>query len=649
VDKRIGFFQKGIAQLPVILVLVLMAIAIPATLKLTQTTTENRSSAASSAPGCSYGYHEIALYGECCDCEKAKEVRKCEDNYGNVEYKAGACDHVATNCQTGCETACSATTRDYNECCGCKMVKRVREHQETDCSKWWETLEACHTSVTECQDYNCVVVPTETPRPTSPPVVSSPTPTLKPPRCMPGGPGVSCSVYGMDPATGCIACAGVCCKDKPAPTGFPDCTYYGAPCCELYGDYFCKSGYECDLDTRRCTTSLTACARNGGECLTRECGEVGKERLTAYDYSCPSTSKYCCGVNFTPTPTKTSIPSKIPVSVTGIPPVRPSPIVPGPVCGDGDFSNNDLDKTGAHNPACCCPGEGSNGYEICNIPNGYCQSGVSWNYDPGGRSRQKCAYDGSQGGNICAYQPVGPEDLNPDGSVKPAECTSNVQCGGDPLPTPTTGPFPTKFWPTGLPYPSVSPVLSPPPGLGEACSEPKGILARVQKDEKDPLKEEISLNVGESIRLICVSGEEVRPAKNVEMLISGSNGYEVNYPGAINAAWSPQEGGNYEFVCRSTDPNCKALVLSNKAKMKVGETLCYRCQNEGQAGVIGVGGGDFDCNNTITMDDVGLWIVEYNDTLEVGAKQGRRADVDCDGKATIDDLAVWIRAYGGGE
>jgi len=230
-----------------------------------------------------------------------------------------------------------------------------------------------------------------------------------------------------------------------------------------------------------------------------------------------------------------------------------------------------------------------------------------------------------------------------------------------PRPTNTSAPLPTGASPgvpTNTPVPVATstpgdiPTAVPTPLVGEECSEPSGILARVQRDENDPLREFISIEENESIRLVCVSGQAVLPASHVELMVSGPDGYEMVHPAAIHPAWAPPSAGDYQYYCRSTDVNCDDLS-SNTAVVDVYASpiasMCYRCPDEGGDGVIGVEGGDFDCDNSITMNDVSLWIREYNDSLVNGAQEERIADVDCDGEATVDDLSVWIRAYKGGD
>ena len=99
--------------------------------------------------------------------------------------------------------------------------------------------------------------------------------------------------------------------------------------------------------------------------------------------------------------------------------------------GTGEVECTTKDVTGANNPACCCGKSDCPESQECNIPNGYCQSGSSCNPNPDGKIKQKCAYDASQGKNICAWQPV------KVGESDKSECTTNAQCAAikDPIPT----------------------------------------------------------------------------------------------------------------------------------------------------------------------------------------------------------------------
>ncbi len=666
---RYGVFQKGIAQLPVVLVLVLMAIAIPATLKLTQSTTDSRSSAATSAPGCSYGFTETRVYGECCGCELAKEVRECVNPSGTLEYKSSACDHDSSSCQGGCGTACEATTRDYNECCGCGEVKRVREHQGTDCNKWWETLEDCHSSTTACQDYNCVVVPTETPRPTSPPATSTP----------------SCSIGEHELCYDqCVECC-------------PGGNYY-----ELYGDYYCG---EDDVQLPTPMFEITppagnACNSAGGSCYPAShiCGNYGQESLgldcgNASLHCCKPTDNACNGAGGSCYPASHICGNHGQATLgldcgdDGVNCCVPEPVEQcwcvnaGTGCGTGCqwSTTNPFGSFGGACDVSHCEDESGNEIDRC-----YCHE------DCGNQCllAPSNPYYYSGGGVICDYQdcvetaPTSTPSCIAEGQICYEDCArccdddyhevgGDYYCGSTVLPTSspaftitprpratnTPVPLPTNVGPgeptnTPVPLPTnpgTQPTSPPSPGT---CSEPSGILARVQRDETDPLREFISMEAGTAIRLVCVSGQEVRPANDARLVVDGPNGYHEIYLRAIHEAWTPSASGDYTFYCESRDSDCDGLRSNTAAITVSGETapgMCFRCPNEGEEGIIGVTGGDFDCTNEITMDDTALWVREYNDTLVNGAQEGRMADVDCDGEATVDDLAVWIRAFRGGQ
>lgn len=329
------------------------------------------------------------------------------------------------------------------------------------------------------------------------------------------------------------------------------------------------------------------------------------------------------------------------------------------------------DITGADNPACCCSDSDCpviNGVrQMCNIPNGFCQGGLSCNANPSGRFKKKCAYDGSQGRNICAEQAVQP------GEDPANECESDTVCNRitTPIPTPTNG------WLTPVPTnPPVSPTSAP------ASCQYRTLQVRVQKDESVPWSASVSVKGNESYRVGCFhdsSGQLVDESK-VRIYDRDSGGASGFVAGNLTVITRPSYGRaeTYQHWCESTDTSCSGL-RSDMATAVVGPCSqcpstfrCYakdgdkkwfapgyqmdgyqsvaetQCSGIAQPGFKGKQKGDANCDGLVDSVDYSVWRKEYLDGLRTGGRW--EADFTgpngtCDGIVNTIDYSLWRMQY----
>ncbi len=370
----------------------------------------------------------------------------------------------------------------------------------------------------------------------------------------------------------------------PTPTDVPGCTSSGSVC-YLYGE----SVPDCDT----CCDSFKITGGTTGKCCILDGGSsdgMSSKCCSGSDYGDYLDGGPVCGIapagTVTPVPTGAS-----PGVVTNTPPPLPTlpPVQPGDDCRvDADCGS----------PTPAKPG---------------CSVQCVTEYCPENSGCGKT--EGSTGAVNCQIYP-------PSGTIWNENYSACVEPGEEP------------------------------PGDEDDCSESQGIMTQVQKNDEDSLSGYVSITEGESVNLLCISKQNFQEANEVRIDVQGPDGHSFSYMGSKVTAWEPSVAGGWAVTCVSVDPDCGGMSSDPSSVVDVYAipvaSMCYRCPDEGEEGVIGVEGGDFDCDDDVTMNDASLWIREYNDSLIIGAQEERMADVDCDGEAKVDDLSVWIRAYEGG-
>ena len=206
-----------------------------------------------------------------------------------------------------------------------------------------------------------------------------------------------------------------------------------APSPSCYCQYDCAEGSGCNWSASHPGSGWKSCEANLCRSVSAPTPKP-EEPLCHLEKSLSCVKSSLCEVSLGGPALCQGMPGTVCCSKTksGIPSLTPRPIkVPEVTPGLGGGVCTTKDVTGANNPACCCGKSDCPESQECNIPNGYCQSGSSCNPNPDGKIKQKCAYDASQGKNICAWQPV------KVGESDKSECTTNAQCAAikDPIPT----------------------------------------------------------------------------------------------------------------------------------------------------------------------------------------------------------------------
>lgn len=320
------------------------------------------------------------------------------------------------------------------------------------------------------------------------------------------------------------------------------------------------------------TPTPISCSARGGIC--RVACISGERPFIPVSGTTTCQDRACCVPMPTATPTVSPATTVVPTNPVG-----------------GDECGNKTDITGATNPACCscdsdCPYSAPGVYQECNIPNGYCNSGSSCNPNPEGKFKKKCAWDASQGQNICAEQPVMPGEDEMD------ECTTNAQCNAivSPIPTPTGG------WPT---FPPQEPTSGP----GQPTTPPTQPTTPPGQPTTPPQ-------------------EPTTPPANKcsnecpELFECYSNGSEHRW-----------------FV--------EGYVMQGFEKTAVNDCVGVR-----RPTFLGKAKGDANCDGSINIYDRGVWTEEYVEDRGRGTvRDNWHADFNCDKKVDIYDRSIWTENY----
>lgn len=230
------------------------------------------------APACPAGTKSQRTYGECCGCQKAKEVRECEMNDGTKRWYSSDCVHDAPNCNINCPAQPQPTTPPQSQqpppAFGCKKDVTGAQNPACCCSdsdcpsgQVCEIPNGYCRSGTSCNEFpgqkhrecrfdaaqeknvctwvpgpgvdNCnACLPTQPPTPTKPLITptatNTPTPTsipgcqcingkLQGDGCDPWARGISC---GFSPTPGCLTINAVLCANN-----HPGYIYKDNKCC----------------------------------------------------------------------------------------------------------------------------------------------------------------------------------------------------------------------------------------------------------------------------------------------------------------------------------------------------------------------------------------------------------------------------------
>lgn len=202
--------------------------------------------------------------------------------------------------------------------------------------------------------------------------------------------------------------------------------------------------------------------------------------------------------------------------------------------------------------------------------------------------------------------------------------------------------------PTSKPAPTSAPPAAPTssntnPATG-SCSY-VSLQARVQTDVAHPWVEQLTINSGSSVDLLCAYNGVGLAANNVQIVAAYSTGAVTTFNGGTATAWKPTNTGNYTIYCKSTDSKCGGLT-SDSAVLKVGGGVCKECPN------------DFSCYGNSTgykwfasgyVAD-GYTQVPENYCTSTGVikptwKGKVKGDANCDGSITVADYSVWQSEY----
>ena len=138
--------------------LLLFLASIPAAVFLIQQRQEISKKAAESAPSCPAGFQDLGTYGECCDCQKAVEVRYCKNpDTGEETWTKSDCVHDASNCTQNCPPP-GGQTCTYGQTCDASGHSGTQSCtgtvQNGEC-KYDPGVSPNCSSCTWCGDGNC--------------------------------------------------------------------------------------------------------------------------------------------------------------------------------------------------------------------------------------------------------------------------------------------------------------------------------------------------------------------------------------------------------------------------------------------------------------------------------------------------------------
>jgi len=165
--------QKGEINTIIITILLIAAVVIPVTTKLVQQRQEIRKKADSAAPSCPSDSKLLKAYGECCACNTAKEVKKCQYPDGRIIYRQSTCDHKNQSvCGYLCpspspSTSSSAPPASSKAChlgccggpCGDCPLGQACNIPNGACLSGYSCNPAGYEYHSACRDLQCVKVP----------------------------------------------------------------------------------------------------------------------------------------------------------------------------------------------------------------------------------------------------------------------------------------------------------------------------------------------------------------------------------------------------------------------------------------------------------------------------------------------------------
>jgi len=117
--------------------IVFLGLSLVGAIVLVKRNQDFRNLATGSAPSCPSGTVSERTYGECCACQKAKEVRECTLAGGQKEYYSSDCVHDTPSCTNGCSAdPTSAPPSECNEsfCNGISLDSTCWSHAGSGCA-----------------------------------------------------------------------------------------------------------------------------------------------------------------------------------------------------------------------------------------------------------------------------------------------------------------------------------------------------------------------------------------------------------------------------------------------------------------------------------------------------------------------------------
>ncbi|MFH1561042.1 MAG: hypothetical protein ABID04_00480 [Patescibacteria group bacterium] len=286
--------QRGIAQLPIILGLVLLGVALPAVMKLAQENQDKRSSAAYDVPckqcnrstekcegtgltGCSNLLNECSSDSQCLSAANKKcdgadpGTRRCKPGSKAVQVcDAGQWKGTGTTCADKCENGECVTgpSGDPENECNPGATKCCNDRKEKRCNNHgvWGSCQACSSGWCDFAAGKCKLKPTNTPKPQP---TNTPKPTNVPALisctlslnglCR----GAFCAVGTEEKYQGDTDCIKTNTPNCCVPASTSTCKNVGSPCCTRRDIDGAPSKYCAGDGSLTCGSDDKCCVKEG--------------------------------------------------------------------------------------------------------------------------------------------------------------------------------------------------------------------------------------------------------------------------------------------------------------------------------------------------------------------------------------------------
>ena len=631
-DKRKRYFQLGLAQIPLILGLLLVGLALPAAMRLVSERQETRRGAAVAEP-C-----RVCVGSQ---CKKIAGPPHC--SYSMDECKNNSqCRPKPTAKPTARPTARPTAEPAPTSPPGASD-KWVKQSCNTSTGKWrcnwqkswvgWDTETACKNSFGCDISYTC-------------PNWSS--------NCKPSGPGETCANYGMANGSGTCPSGKMCCKPwsitpTPKPAG---CSHHGGSGSSGWCSGNCPSGSACKA------TSGTTCAcvaSTPGKCPLQSCSGTSLGTTRCYSGKLQLCTLQLLGMDGRCTGRYWVDEGNCPAPVPTTSPQCPSgyKCIPASSCDRPTNGNCDLGVAGG-NEVCCkisgpintpVPTNAPILTEECRCQGLSCSNAyaciMTTNRSYGIYCPDKCGAPRPTPASQCRCQGLSCSrgyacmmtTNRGYGIYCPDKCGAPTPRPGRPTTRPTTAPT----LPPPPPPPPPPPTSVPPP---PECSY-QSLQARVQPNAQTDWAKELAIRRGQTVNLGCMHDNSGSLAQNVKLVADGPEykewGKSQQDSGAEGrvTGWEPSQGGSYSVYCVSTDSKCGGLSSGNDSAVLT-ISGCKLCPD----GTRIEAHPDYDCDGEVDLEDFSGW---YDDFM---ANSGNLyADFDCSGGIDLEDFSFWYDTF----